>query len=110
MVVKEAIEPVIDQQFHPDSYGYRPGKSAHQAVCKAKSRSWRHPWVLDMDIKVFFDTIDHELLMRAVDKHVILKWQRLYIERWLKAPVEHPDGRLESRVKGTPQGGITVRG
>ena len=106
MVVKEAIEPNIDRQFHPDSYGYRPGKSAHQAVEKAKGRCWRRPWVLDMDIKAFFDTIDHGLVMRAIGKHVELKWQRLYIERWLKAPVEHPDGRLESRQKGTPQGGV----
>jgi group II intron reverse transcriptase/maturase len=106
MVVKEAIEPDIDRQFHPDSYGYRPGKSAHQAVEKAKGRCWRRPWVLDMDIKAFFDTIDHELLMRAIDKHVELKWQRMYIKRWLKAPVEHPGGRLESRQRGTPQGGV----
>jgi RNA-directed DNA polymerase len=106
MVVKEAIEPNIDRQFHPDSYGYRPLKSAHQAVGKAKKRCWKHPWVLDMDIKAFFDTIDHKLLMRAVDKHVEAKWQRLYIERWVKAPVRHPDGQLESRSKGTPQGGV----
>jgi len=106
MVVKEAIEPDIDRRFHPDSYGYRPGKSAHQAVEKAKERSWACPWVLDMDIKAFFDTIDHKLLMRAIDKHVKLKWQRLYIERWLKVPVEYPDGRLESRDRGTPQGGV----
>lgn len=106
MVVKEAIEPNIDRQFHPDSYGYRPGKSAHQAVEKAKGRCWRKPWVLDMDIKTFFDTIDHELLIRAIEKHVRLKWQRLYIERWLKAPVEYSDGRLESRQRGTPQGGV----
>jgi RNA-directed DNA polymerase len=106
MVVKEAIEPDIDRRFHPDSYGDRPGKSAHQAVGKAKERSWACPWVLDMDIKAFFDTIDHKLLMRAIDKHVKLKWQRLYIERWLKVPVEYPDGRLESRDRGTPQGGV----
>jgi group II intron reverse transcriptase/maturase len=106
MVVKEAIEPDIDRDFHPDSYGYRPGKSAHQAVAKAKKRCWRHPWVLDMDIRAFFDTIDHDLLMRAINKHVKQKWQRLYIERWLKVPVQYPDGRLEGREKGTPQGGV----
>jgi RNA-directed DNA polymerase len=106
MVVKEAIEPDIDRRFHPDSYGYRPGKSAHQAVEKAKERCWRRPWVLDMDIKAFFDTIDHDLLMRAIDKHVKVKWQRLYIERWLKVAVEYPDGRLEGRERGTPQGGV----
>jgi len=106
MVVKEAIEPDIDRKFHPDSYGYRPGKSAHQALSKAKERCWRRPWVLDMDIKAFFDTIEHDLLMRAVKKHVKLKWQLLYIERWLKVPVEHSDGRLEERERGTPQGGV----
>jgi len=106
MVVKQVIEPELDRCFHPDSYGYRPRKSAHQALAKAKQRCWQRPWVLDMDIKGFFDSIDHELLMRAVDKHVKEKWQRLYIERWLKAPVEHSDGRLEERGKGTPQGGV----
>lgn len=106
MVVKEAIEPDIDRQFHPDSYGYRPGKSAHQALEKAKVRCWQCPWVLDMDIKAFFDTINQQLLMRAVVKHVKDKWQRMYIKRWLKVPVQHPDGRLEDRDRGTPQGGV----
>lgn len=106
MVVKESIEPQIDRHFHPDSYGYRPGKSAHQALEQARKRCWRSPWVLDMDIKAFFDTIDHELLMKAVEKHVKPKWQRLYIKRWLKVPVQFPDGRLESRQRGTPQGGV----
>jgi len=106
MVVKDSIEPGIEGCFHPDSYGYRPGRSAHQAVARARQRCWRRPWVLDMDIKSFFDTIDHELLMRAVEKHVTEKWQRLYIERWLKAPVQHPDGSLEERGIGTPQGGV----
>lgn len=106
MVVKEAVEPGMERCFHPDSYGYRPGKSAHQAVAKALSRCWQRPWVVDMDIKSFFDTIDHELLMKAVCKHVKEKWQRLYIERWLKAPVMHADGSLEAREVGTPQGGV----
>jgi len=105
-VVKQAIEPEIERHFHTDSYGYRPGKSAHQALAKAKKRCWKRPWVLDMDIKGFFDTINHDLLMRAVDKHVKEKWQRLYIERWLKVPVEYPDGRVEERENGTPQGGV----
>jgi len=106
MVVKDAIEPDIEKCFHPDSYGYRPGRSAHQAVSVARSRCWKRAWVLDMDIKAFFDTIDHELLMKAVRKHVSEKWQRLYIERWLKAPVKHADGSLEERNVGTPQGGV----
>jgi len=84
-VVKQAIEPEIERHFHTDSYGYRPGKSAHQALAKAKKGCWKRPWVLDMDIKGFFDTINHDLLMRAVDKHVKEKWQRLYIERWSQA-------------------------
>jgi len=106
MVVKDAIEPEIDKCFHSDSYGYRPGRSAHQAIAKARRRCWKRPYVLDMDIKSFFDTIDHDLLMRAVRKHVSEKWQRLYIERWLKAPVLHSDGSLEERRVGTPQGGV----
>jgi len=106
MVVKDAIEPELERCFHPNSYGYRPGRSAHQAVEKAKKRCWNRAWVLDMDIKSFFDTIDHELLMRAVSKHVSEKWQLMYIERWLKAPVMHSDGRLEVRGVGTPQGGV----
>ena len=106
MVVKDAIEPELEKCFHPDSYGYRPGRSAHQAVATTRNRCWKRPWVLDMDIKSFFDTIDHELLMRAVRKHVREKWQCLYIERWLKASVMHSDGRLEVRSVGTPQGGV----
>ena len=105
-VIKQAIEPELEKCFHTDSYGYRPGKSAHQALAKAKERCWKRPWVLDMDIKGFFDTISHDLLMRAVEKHVKEKWQLLYIERWLKAPVEYPDGRVEERERGTPQGGV----
>ena len=105
-VVKQAIEPGIDRHFHPDSYGYRPGKSAHQALAKARKRCWKRPWVLDMDIKAFFDTINHDLLIRAVDKHVKEKWQRLYVERWLKVPVENPNGSREERDSGTPQGGV----
>lgn len=106
MVVKDAIESELEKCFHPNSYGYRPGRSAHQAVETAKKRCWKRAWVLDMDIKSFFDTIDHELLMRAVSKHVSEKWQLMYIERWLKAPVMHPDGRLEERDVGRPQGGV----
>lgn len=106
MVVKEAFEPEVESYFHEDSYGYRPKKSAYQAVGAARQRCWRNDFVLDVDIKGFFDTIDHELLMKAVRKHTTCKWVILYIERWLKAPVKLEDGRLENRDKGTPQGGV----
>jgi group II intron reverse transcriptase/maturase len=106
MVAKRRLEPDLEKSFHPDSYGYRPGKSAVKAVGVARKRCWQHDWVLDMDIKGFFDNIDHELLMRAVCKHTDCKWIRLYIRRWLKAPVQMADGSLVASDKGTPQGGV----
>lgn len=106
MIVKIVYEPIVDIHFHEDSYGYRPNKSAHQAVGVTRQRCWRNDFVLDVDIKGFFDNIDHELLMKAVRKHTSCKWTILYIERWLKAPVQYEDGRIEQRDKGTPQGGV----
>ena len=106
MAVKLQIEPELERHFHSDSYGYRPGKSAHQALAQVKKRCWGRAWVLDMDIKGFFDAIDHSLLMRAVEKHVKTPWHRLYIRRWLQAPVQYDDGTLEQRNRGTPQGGV----
>ncbi len=106
MVVKRHLEPLVEPQFHPDSYGYRPGKSALDAVDRARQRSWRHDWVLDLDIKAFFDSIDTDLLRRAVRKHTDCLWALLYIDRWLKAPVRMADGRLIGRERGTPQGGV----
>jgi group II intron reverse transcriptase/maturase len=106
MVVKMQIEPELEQHFHSDSYGYRPDKSAHQALEQVRARCWQRAWVLDMDIKGFFDAIGHDLLMRAVEKHVQEPWQRLYIRRWLQAPAQHSDGRIEQRTQGTPQGGV----
>ena len=106
MVVKEALEPDLEKHFHPDSYGYRPGKSAHQALAQTRKRCWRIDWVLDLDIKSFFDTIDHDLLLRAVRHHTDETWMVLYIERWLKAPVMMPDGKVHDRDRGTPQGGV----
>ena len=106
MVVKARLEPLIDPHFHADSYGYRPGKSALDAVGQARQRCWRYDWVIDLDIKGFFDNIDHELLMRAVRKHTQDKWVVLYIERWLKAPAQEEDGQQVERVQGTPQGGV----
>jgi len=105
-VVKMAFEPEVEPYFHEDSYGYRPNKSAHQAIGKVRQRCWRNDFVLDVDIKGFFDNIDHDLLMKAVRKHSNNPWVILYITRWLNAPVQHEDGRLEARDKGTPQGGV----
>lgn len=105
-VVKRYLEPILERQFHPDSYGYRAQKSAIEAVGVARQRCWRYNWVLDLDIKGFFDNIDHNLLMRAVRKHTDCKWALLYIERWLKAPVQMEDGSLIHRDRGTPQGGV----
>lgn len=106
MVVLLTLQPELEATFHADSYAYRPRKSAIQAVGKARERCWRYDWVLDLDIKGFFDSIDHELMMRAVRKHTQEKWVLLYVERWLTAPVVHDDGTLEERDKGTPQGGV----
>jgi len=106
MTVKKILEPRLEAIFHPSSYGYRPGKNAKQAVAQARRHCWHYDWVVDMDIRAFFDTIDHELMMRAVEKHVPEKWIRLYIERWLKCDVEREDGTIESPICGTPQGGV----
>jgi len=106
MVVKRYLEPIVEPVFHDSSYGYRPGRSAHQALAVARQHCWRHDWVVDLDVKDFFDTIDRELLMRAVRRHTDCKWVLLYIERWLKAPVRMSDGTLVHPEKGTPQGGV----
>ena len=106
MVVKMHLEPLVEPCFHPDSYGYRPGKFAIEAVGVTRTRCWRYDWVLDLDIKGFFDNLDHDLLMRAVRKHTDCSWMLLYIERWLKAPAQLADGTLVPRYKGTPQGGV----
>ncbi len=106
MVVQRYLEPILEPVFHGDSYGYRPGRSAHQALSVARQRCWRYDWVLDLDIKSFFDTIDWELLLRALRRHTECKWVLLYIERWLKAPVCMPDGTLVERSQGTPQGAV----
>ena len=97
---------MIAPLFHPDSYGYRPGKSAQDAVGQARQRCWQFDWVIDLDIKGFFDNIDHELLMRAVRKHAKDPWAVLYISRWLTAPAQDEEGQVTERAKGTPQGGV----
>jgi len=106
MVVKRYLEPEVEPHFHPDSYGYRPGTSAREAGGQARERCWRDDWGLDLDIQGFVDNIDHELMRRAVRKHTDCPWVLLSIERWLKAPVQMPDGALVNREKGTPQGGV----
>lgn len=105
-VAKLLIEPVLDPLFHPDSYGYRPGRSAKQAVAVTRQRCWRHDWVVEFDIKGAFDHIDHGLLMKAVRTHISENWILLYLERWLTAPFETEDGTSLPRTRGTPQGGV----
>jgi len=105
MVVKQLIEPDLDPIFLPDSYGYRPRKSALDAVGVTRERCWKFDWVLEFDIRGLFDNISHELLLKAVRKHVNCKWALIYIERWLKAPMEQ-DGVRKERTLGTPQGGV----
>jgi group II intron reverse transcriptase/maturase len=106
MVVKQVIEPILESIFLADSYGYRPNKSALDAVGVTRERCWKYDWVLEFDIKGLFDNIDHELLLRAVRKHITCKWALLYIERWLKAPMVKEDGTTIERNCGTPQGGV----
>lgn len=106
MVAKMHLEPLLEPYFHEDSYGYRPKRSAHDALAKARKRCWRYDWVIDLDIKGFFDNLDHELVMKAVKKRTDCKWLHLYIRRWLTAPVQLADGVLVERSRGTPQGGV----
>lgn len=105
-VVKLVLEPKLDRVFHEDSYGFRPGKSAHDAVGQARRRCFDYRWVLDIDIKNFFETIPHDLLMKAVRRHTSCPWILLSIERWIKAPIQLKDGSTIQRQAGTPQGGV----
>ena len=97
---------MVEPHFDADSYGYRPKRSALQAVGVTRQRCFRYHWVVDVDIRGFFDHLDHELMMRAVRKHTDCKWVLLYIDRWLKAPAQLADGTLLPREEGTPQGGV----
>jgi len=106
MVVKQHLEPLIEPYFDEDSYGYRPGKSAHQALERTRKRCWQSNWVLDLDIKGFFDSLDHDLLLKALNRHTADKWILMYVTRWLKAPVQMADGQLVPMLRGTPQGGV----
>ncbi|CAN7431808.1 group II intron reverse transcriptase/maturase [Caballeronia sp. LjRoot34] len=105
-VGKNYLEPILEEIFDEDSYGYRPGRSARDAIGMARTRCWRHDWVLELDIRSFFDNLDHGLLLRAVRHHTDCEWVLLYVERWLKASVQLEDGSTVMRDKGTPQGGV----
>lgn len=105
-VVKLYLEPGVEKIFHRDSYGYRPGRSAVQAVGVCRERCWRQDWVIDLDIQAFFDNLDHELVMKAMRLRTEEAWILLYIGRWLKAPLQRPDGTLEQRERGSPQGSV----
>lgn len=106
MVVVKVLEPKLEPIFHNDSYGYRPGRSAHDALVRARERCWKYDWVLDMDIKGFFDNIDHDLLNKALHRHTEQNWVLLYINRWLIVPYETEKGEKIERVKGVPQGSV----
>jgi len=103
-VVRLYLEPEVEPLFHPDSYGYRPGRSALDAVGMCRERCWSSDWVIDLDIRAFFDSLDHDLVLRVVANHTNLPWVLLYVRRWLQAPLQHSDGTLEARDRGTPQG------
>ena len=105
-VARRYLEPILEPVFHIDSYGYRPGKSAIDAVRTARQRCWRYDWVLDLDVKAYFDSIDWALMLKAVRCHSECPWVLLYIERWLKAPGQMEDGSVVPRMAGTPQGGV----
>ena len=99
------LEPNVEKVFHNDSYGYRPGRSPEDAVRVCRQRCFKRDWVVDLDVKAFFDSVPWDLMLKAVARHTDQKWILLYVERWLKAPMLMPDGTLTQRVKGTPQGG-----
>jgi len=103
-VVRLCLEPGVEPSFHPDSYGYRPGRSALDAVAVCRERCWRSDWVIDLDVKAFFDSVPWDLVVRAVARHTDQRWILLYVTRWLKAPLQQQDGTLVTRDRGTPQG------
>ena len=98
------LEPLVEPRFHPDSYGYRPNKSAHEAIAACRRRCWSYDWAIDLDVQKFFDTVPWDLMVRAVQAVSDCRWVLLYVKRWLAAPLRHPDGTLVERDKGTPQG------
>lgn len=105
-VVKDYLEPGMEAIFHTSSFGYRPGKSAHDALVQCQENCIRYSWVVDIDIKGFFDNINHEMLMQLLSHHIKEQWVLLYVKRWLKAGIEQADGSITERQNGTPQGGV----
>ena len=105
-VVKMVLEPVLDPLFDENSFGYRPNRSAHDAIAVTRQRCWKYDFVVEFDIKGLFDNIDHSLLMKALKKHYGCKWILLYVERWLKVPLQDSEGNKTMRDRGTPQGGV----
>jgi len=103
-VARMYLEPKVEPIFHPDSYGYRPKKSALDAVGACRQRCWRADWVVDLDIKAFFDSVPWDLILKAVEHHTDQRWILLHVRRWLQAPMQQPDGTLVTRDRGTPQG------
>lgn len=105
-VIRDLVEPKVDPIFHKNSFAYRPNRNATQAIAKATQQCYKKAWVIDLDIEGFFDNIDHELIMQALQRHTTEKWVLMYVERWLKAPIQHEDGSLEIPTKGSPQGSV----
>jgi RNA-directed DNA polymerase len=103
-VARLYLEPEVEPVFHPDSYGYRPKRSAHDALRTCRERCWKHDWVIDLDLRAFFDTLDHSLVLKAVAHHTDLRWILLYVQRWLEAPLQLEGGTLSQRDRGSPQG------
>ena len=98
-VVAMHLEPVVEPRFHPDSYGYRPGRSAHDALAACRQRCWKYDWVIDLDVQKFFDKVPWDLMVKAVQAVTDCSWVLLYVKRWLAAPLQHPDGMLERETR-----------
>jgi len=107
-VVKLMLEPILEPVFDENSFGYRPGRSAHDAIAVTRQRCWQYDWVVEFDIRGLFDNIPHDLLMMALRHHCNCGWVLLYVERWLRAEMVHADGSLVERHQGTPQGGVVA--
>ena len=102
--VAKFLEPLVEPRFHQDSYGYRPGRSPHDALAVTRERCWKYDWAIDLDVQKFFDEVPWDLIIKAVEAVTDCRWVLLYVKRWLEAPLQHPDGTLEQRTRGTPQG------
>jgi group II intron reverse transcriptase/maturase len=103
-VVARRLEARVEPIFHQDSYGYRPGRSALDAVEVCRRRCWKTDWVIDLDIQKFFDSVPRDLVLKAVEANSDLPWVVLYVKRWLHVPMQNPDGTMLERDRGTPQG------